>query len=115
MSLFAASEPEPHRLFFVYMPGCSHCEDTRPHVDAWAAARPWVKLVPVDLTATEWKMKRWAPRITPTLILVTATGYRIVREGAVDQAGIEKWVRSTAPHVLQRPRAAKSVIESKRQ
>jgi len=38
-------------LYFFWSRTCSHCADAKPHVEALVAARPWLKLVPLETTS----------------------------------------------------------------
>jgi hypothetical protein len=37
-------------LYYFWSRTCSHCEEAKPHIDALVAARPWLKLVPYEVS-----------------------------------------------------------------
>lgn len=69
------------RLFFVFMPGCPTCEAVKPVVKQFRDARPDVKVIPLDITAVEWKASKWVPQVTPTLVRLDARGRYTVFDG----------------------------------
>lgn len=72
---------------------CGPCRMMAPHFDAAAATLdPRVRLVKVDTEAEQALAARYAIRSIPTLILFQG-GREVARQmGAMDQAGIVRWV-----------------------
>lgn len=66
----AAARGEPYRLYLIHMPGCSHCEATKPVIAAFKRMNPDVRVTAVDLTVVEWKATAWMPTMTPTVIVL---------------------------------------------
>lgn len=60
------------RLYFIYMPGCGTCAAVKPIVKRFRDTHPNVQVLPVDITAIEWKAQKWMPRVTPTLVKLDA-------------------------------------------
>lgn len=50
------------------MPECSTCAAVKPVVREFRDAHPDVKVIPVDITAVNWKADKWMPQVTPTLV-----------------------------------------------
>ena len=104
----------PFRLFVIWAPDCPACAATKPEAWAWAAAHPWVRLIPFNIVEQEWRAN-WTPKITPTLIILTPQGRRHYREGHADQADITAWLERVAPAALVRPRAKDAVIDASKE
>lgn len=56
------------QLFFIHMPGCHTCASVKPLIAKFRAEHPEVRVRPLDITAVEWKARRWMPQVTPTLV-----------------------------------------------
>jgi len=95
-----------YRLYYVFLPDCAACKASKPEVEAWAAAHPWVKLVPFDYSRQEWKADGWHPTVVPTLILLEPNRRWHAQEfkrGRVTQAGIDAWLGKVCPMALAPP------------
>lgn len=63
------------KLYFIHVPGCSHCEAAKPHIRKFARSNPQVQVVPIDLTTANWEqvappaLRSWQPDVTPTYVL----------------------------------------------
>jgi hypothetical protein len=89
----------PYRLYFIFMPGCETCHQTRPAVKSWVKDHPQVGLVEVNLATTEWKASKWTPSVVPTLILLGPDGKSHMREHGALKADVDNWVAKVAPEL----------------
>lgn len=102
----------PFRLYLLFFPDCGTCQKTKPEVRAWAGSHPWVKLVEVDLSVTDWKADSWTPKVVPTLVLLEPSGRSHVREHGATRGAVETWVRKACPRALARPPPAEAVVDA---
>lgn len=103
-------DKEPYRLFFVHggkdpKTGehlCAHCAEAAPMVAAYRKRHPEVRVVEVDLATVDWKAKKWAPRLTPTIVILKPEGARGSRwvywEGAPTEVEFLAWTSFHIPH-----------------
>lgn len=104
------SAHEPYRLYFIHggtdeKTGehlCSACAEVAPLLEAYRRRHPEVKFIPVDLATVEWKAKKWAPRLTPTIVILKPEDSRGSRwvywEGAPSEAEFLAWTSHHIPH-----------------
>jgi thiol-disulfide isomerase/thioredoxin len=81
-------------LYFLHATGCPACEMMKPEVGAfYASNRDRIRVVPVDLAVAEWRAKKWAPEMTPTLIVRYPDGRLSPRLEGYEPGAFQKWVR----------------------
>lgn len=82
-------------LFFLHATGCPACEMMKPEVrQFYLTHRDKVRVVPVDLAVAEWKAKKWAPEMTPTLLVRYPDGKLSPRLEGYEPGAFQKWVRT---------------------
>lgn len=88
--------PKP-KLYFMFQPGCSHCDRAKPIVTRLQNKYPGVIDVErVDITKTNWPPGVWAPTATPTFVL-DRPGERLrKKEGTQTLKQLEDWIGLTA-------------------
>jgi thiol-disulfide isomerase/thioredoxin len=81
---------------------CEACKEAAPMVEAYAKRHPEVKVEEVDLAVVDWKAKKWAPRLTPTLVVLKPEGARgapwVYYEGVPSEAEFVAWISYHIPY-----------------
>lgn len=80
------------RLYFIYAPGCGHCEAAKPHVRKFEKAHPEIQVVWFDLTSNPWTYKPWSPDVTPTYVAELPGKQKIQYQGQLTKDEMEKFV-----------------------
>ncbi len=77
---------------------CPACAEAAPLVEAYAKRHPEVVVEEVDLATVDWKARAWAPRLTPTLVILKPSGKWLYYEGAPTEAEFVAWVSFHIPY-----------------